>query len=42
VFSLMMFGRVSKARAVLTRKVTVGGRRPWLLPVFLRTLRVPS
>jgi hypothetical protein len=42
VFNLMMFGRVSKARAVLTRKVTVGGRRPWLLPVFLRTLRVPS
>lgn len=42
VFALMMFGRVSKPRAVLTRKVTVGGRRPWLLPVFLRTLRVPS
>jgi hypothetical protein len=42
VFNLMMFGRMSKPRAVLTRKVTVGGRRPWLLPVFLRTLRVPS
>jgi hypothetical protein len=42
VFNLMMFGRVSKPRAVLTRKVSVGGRRPWLLPVFLRTLRVPS
>ncbi|MDN3354099.1 hypothetical protein [Actinomadura sp. DC4] len=42
VFTLMMFGRVSKPRAVLARKVSVGGRRPWLLPVFLRTLRVPS
>lgn len=42
VFNLMMFGRIGKARAVLARKVTVGGRRPWLLPVFLRTLRVPS
>lgn len=42
VFNLMLFGRVGKARAVLARKVTVGGRRPWLLPVFLRTLRVPS
>jgi uncharacterized protein (TIGR03083 family) len=41
-FNLMMFGRVGKPRAVLTRKVVVGGRRPWLLPVFLRTVRVPS
>lgn len=39
---LMMFGYVGKARAVLTRDVIIGGRRPWLLPVFLRTLRVPS
>jgi hypothetical protein len=41
-FNLMMFGRISKPRAALTRKVVVGGRRPWLLPVFLRTVRVPS
>ncbi len=40
--TMMMFGRVSKPRAVISRKVSVGGRRPWLLPVFLRTLRVPS
>lgn len=42
IFNLMMFGRIGKARAVLTRRVTIGGRRPWLLPVFLRTFRVPS
>ncbi|WP_026413604.1 maleylpyruvate isomerase N-terminal domain-containing protein [Actinomadura oligospora] len=41
-FNLMMFGRLSKPRAALTRKVTVGGRRPWLLPTFLKTVRVPS
>lgn len=41
-FTMMMFGRISKPRAVLTRKVRVGGPRPWLLPVFLRTVRVPS
>ncbi|MEV5573203.1 maleylpyruvate isomerase N-terminal domain-containing protein [Spirillospora sp. NPDC052269] len=41
-FNLMMFGRMSKPRAALTRKVVIGGRRPWLLPVFLKTVRVPS
>lgn len=41
-FTLMMFGRVSRARAVLTGRLSVGGRRPWLLPVFLRTMRSPS
>jgi hypothetical protein len=40
--NLMLFGRVSKARSVLTRKVIIGGRSPWLLPVFLRKLRLPS
>ncbi|MBB5826575.1 maleylpyruvate isomerase family mycothiol-dependent enzyme [Micromonospora carbonacea] len=42
VFTLMLFGRVSRPRAVLARKLWVGGRRPWLLPVFLRTMRLPS
>lgn len=41
-FNLMMFGRISKPRAVLTGKLAVGGRRPWLLPAFLKTMRVPS
>jgi len=40
--NLMMFGRLSKTRAVLTGKVVVTGRRPWLLPAFLRTIRAPS
>lgn len=41
-FTLMLFGRVHRVRAVLARKLSVGGRRPWLLPVFLRTMRMPS
>ncbi|RFU38046.1 hypothetical protein DZF91_29715 [Actinomadura logoneensis] len=40
-FTMMMFGRMSKPRALLTGRIRVGGRRPWLLPVFLRTVRVP-
>ena len=40
--NLMMFGRISKARAIMTRKVVIGGRRPWLMPAFLRTVRLPS
>ncbi len=37
----MMFGRISRPRAVLTGGVRIGGRRPWLLPAFLRTVRMP-
>ncbi|WP_410666469.1 maleylpyruvate isomerase N-terminal domain-containing protein [Amycolatopsis sp. cmx-4-68] len=37
----MMFGRISKTRAVLTGGVRIGGPRPWLLPEFLRTVRMP-
>ncbi|MFC4081406.1 maleylpyruvate isomerase N-terminal domain-containing protein [Amycolatopsis samaneae] len=37
----MMFGRVSRARAVLTRKVVIGGPRPWLLRPFLKVVRMP-
>jgi uncharacterized protein (TIGR03083 family) len=40
-FNLMMFHRISKPRAALTGKVVVWGRRPWLLPTFLRTVRCP-
>ncbi|WP_433314072.1 maleylpyruvate isomerase family mycothiol-dependent enzyme [Micromonospora chersina] len=40
--NLMMFGRISRARAVLTGRVRVTGPRPWLLPGFLRVFRTPS
>ena len=40
--NLMLFGRISPARVVLTGKVIAWGRRPWLLPVFLRTVRTPN
>jgi hypothetical protein len=42
VLDLMLFGRVSRARAVLTGKIVVTGRRPWLLPAFLRKVRLPA
>jgi uncharacterized protein (TIGR03083 family) len=41
-FNLMMFGRISRLRAVLTGKVVVSGPRPWLLPAFLSVVRFPS
>lgn len=37
----MMFGRIPKLRAVLGGGVRIGGPRPWLLPAFLRTVRMP-
>lgn len=40
--NMMLFGRVSRAQAILTRKIVIGGRRPWLVPAFLRTVRCPS
>ena len=40
--NMMMFGRISKLQAILTRKIVIGGRRPWLMPAFLRTVRLPS
>jgi hypothetical protein len=40
--NLMLFGRVSKARAIATRKLVISGPRPWLLPAFLRTVRAPG
>jgi uncharacterized protein (TIGR03083 family) len=40
--NLMMFGRISQARAVFTGKVRISGRRPWLLPAFRRKFRTPS
>lgn len=40
--NMMLFGRISRSRAILTGKLVIGGRRPWLLPAFLRTIRCPS
>ena len=40
--ALMLFGRITRKRAVLHGKVLVLGRRPWLLPAFLRVVRFPS
>ncbi|MFJ6673051.1 maleylpyruvate isomerase family mycothiol-dependent enzyme [Actinosynnema sp. NPDC091369] len=40
--NLVLFGRVSRARAALTGTLRVTGRRPWLLPAFLRTVRLPT
>jgi hypothetical protein len=40
--NMMLFGRISKPRAALTRKIVISGPRPWLMPAFLRTVRMPS
>ncbi|YCK32746.1 maleylpyruvate isomerase N-terminal domain-containing protein [Actinomadura sp. ATCC 39365] len=40
--NLLLFGRMSRTRAALTGKVAVWGRRPWLLPAFLRFVRLPT
>jgi uncharacterized protein (TIGR03083 family) len=37
----MLFGRISRPRAVLSGGVRISGPRPWLLPAFLRTVRMP-
>ncbi|MFD9896167.1 maleylpyruvate isomerase N-terminal domain-containing protein [Amycolatopsis sp. NPDC059027] len=37
----MMFGRIGKLRAVLSRGVVIRGPRPWLLREFLKTVRMP-
>jgi len=37
----MLFRRVSRLRAVATGRIVVRGRRPWLLPGFLRIVRMP-
>lgn len=39
--NLVLFGRVSRSRAAFTGKLVVRGPRPWLLPAFLRTVRLP-
>ncbi|WP_367139123.1 maleylpyruvate isomerase N-terminal domain-containing protein [Saccharothrix sp. HUAS TT1] len=39
---LVLFGRVSRTRAALAGKLRVTGRRPWLLPAFLRAVRMPT
>ncbi|MFI9816789.1 maleylpyruvate isomerase family mycothiol-dependent enzyme [Saccharothrix variisporea] len=40
--NLLLFGRVSRLKAVLGGKLVVSGRRPWVLPEFLRTVRLPT
>ncbi|WP_312881603.1 maleylpyruvate isomerase N-terminal domain-containing protein [Actinomadura alba] len=40
--NLMLFGRVSSLRAALSGRVVVWGRRPWLLPAFMKKVRLPS
>ncbi|WP_447007457.1 maleylpyruvate isomerase N-terminal domain-containing protein [Saccharothrix isguenensis] len=39
--NLALFHRMTYARAALTGAVVVRGRRPWLLPAFLRKVRLP-
>jgi uncharacterized protein (TIGR03083 family) len=39
--SLMLFHRVGRLRTALTGGVRVWGRRVWLLPAFLRKVRLP-
>jgi Mycothiol maleylpyruvate isomerase N-terminal domain len=40
--NLSLFGRVSRARATVTGGMRISGPRIWLLPEFLRTVRMPS
>jgi len=39
--NLVLFRRMSRVRAVLTRGIVIAGPRPWLLPGFLRVMRLP-
>ncbi|OKA05197.1 hypothetical protein ATP06_0228505 [Amycolatopsis regifaucium] len=39
--NLMLFHRVGKVRSALSRMIVVSGPRPWLLPAFLRVVRLP-
>lgn len=41
MLSLVLFHRVGRPRAALTGALRVWGRRPWLLPAFLRKVRLP-
>lgn len=40
--TLVLFGRLPRARAVLSGRVRISGPRPWLLPVFGQMVRFPS
>ena len=42
ILNLMLFGRVSRLRAVLSGRIRISGPRPWLVPAFLRKVRMPS
>jgi len=41
VLNLMMFHRISMARAALTGKLRIWGRRPWRLSTFMTSVRAP-
>ena len=41
MLGLVLFHRVGRPRAALTGALRVWGRRPWLLPAFLRKVRLP-
>jgi hypothetical protein len=38
---MVLFHRIGHLRAALTGSLLVWGRRPWLLPAFLRKVRLP-
>ncbi len=39
--NLMLFHRIGRTRAAVSGSVVAYGRKPWLLPVFLRKVRMP-
>lgn len=39
--NMLLFHRIGHLRAALTGSLVVWGRRPWLLPAFLRKVRLP-
>jgi uncharacterized protein (TIGR03083 family) len=39
--NMLLFHRIGHLRAALSGQVVVWGRRPWLLPAFLRKVRLP-
>jgi hypothetical protein len=38
---LVLFHRIGRPRAALTGALRIAGPRPWLLPAFLRKMRLP-
>ncbi|GAA0932900.1 maleylpyruvate isomerase family mycothiol-dependent enzyme [Nonomuraea longicatena] len=40
--NLMLFGRISRSRALFSGKIAAWGRRLWLLPPFMREVHLPD